>query len=361
MSMTRTSEYVTIGHPDKVADAISSFILDRYLEKDPDVRYAVEVQIKDNFVSLAGEVSSTANFSYADYRNFVIRALHLIGYTESYADLWNQDGNNVIDTRKLELATHISQQSPDIAQGVDRDGWGDQGIFFGYATKETPEMLPKDLVVARTIGSKLYDFAQGMGRKWCGIDIKTQVSLDERNDISKVIVAIPLTRSATMENAGEMYVKRYIQDLFTLCPSKPEIIVNGTGAYCQHGPVGDSGTTGRKLVVDFYGSGCKIGGGSPWTKDPSKADLSLNLYARYLAREWLKKSVAADSALIELSSCIGKADVDIGVYVNGVRVPYGNIPTAPEDVIKILGLRKPIYFDLCMNGLFSEVDKMPRM
>ena len=183
--MLKTSEWVSLGHPDKIADFISSFLLDRYLERDPLTRFAVEVQIKGAWVTLGGEVTSSANFSEEDIVAFVRVALSQIGYTPAYQELWGRE--NTISSDDLVVTSHISKQSPDIAQGVDSSGWGDQGVFWGMAVN-SPEtdFMPCDWWLARKIGKYLYD------NRLAGIDIKTQVTMDD-DKIAEVVVAIPMT------------------------------------------------------------------------------------------------------------------------------------------------------------------------
>ena len=182
--MRKTSEWVSLGHPDKMADYISSFILDQYLERDPLTRYALEVQIKDNFVTLGGEISSQANFTDDELALFVKIAVAQIGYTKCYQNIWGAE--NTICDQDLVVTPHIGQQSPDIAQGVDASGWGDQGIFWGMAVNDpTTNFMPKDHYLARKIGQQLYDI------KYAGLDIKTQVTLFD-NEPEEIVVAIPM-------------------------------------------------------------------------------------------------------------------------------------------------------------------------
>ena len=247
-----TSEYVTLGHPDRIADYISEYILDRYIEQDKFARYALEVQVKDNIVTLAGEITSTVDFSHDDYVDFVKSAIREIGYTDAYSDKWG-DGN-CIDPRKVEVHTHISKQSPQIAQGVDNLGWGDQGIFWGMAVNEpSTNFMPYDHWLARKIGDGLYECARYVCANW-GLDIKVQVSMVD-GCVKKVIVAIPLMDSEVELPRVRAEVKRLVGT------SEFELIVNGTGSYVCHSSMGDCGTTGRKLAVDFYGGNCRIGGG----------------------------------------------------------------------------------------------------
>ena len=338
-----TSEYVTLGHPDRTADYISEYILDRYLEQDPYTRYALEVQVKDNFVTLGGEITSKANFNYAEIIQFVQNALNEIGYTHEYAKKWGE--GNTIDPERVFVVQNISQQSTDIGQGVDNSGWGDQGIFWGMAVndKETCYM-PKDHYLARKIGEMLY------ANRYGGLDIKTQVTMKD-GKVTKVVVAIPMLEEN--ESVGKSTVESLVK---SICGSDCEIIVNGTGRYVRHSSMGDCGTTGRKLAVDFYGGNCRIGGGSPWTKDPTKADLTLNLYARKKALEYML-SHNLQECHTQIECCIGRKDITIEYYDGHMNL----LDTEYEDkscdaIIEEFGLRNPIYTQLEKDGLFSTIN-----
>ena len=197
--MLRTSEYVTIGHPDKVADFITSYVLDRYMEKDPGVRYAVEVQIKDSHVTLGGEVTSAYEMGDEELKRHVRDAICSIGYTPEYAKSWGAE--NCIDPDNLDIAVHIGRQSPDIAQGVNADGWGDQGIFWGMATSETAGMMPLDHALAKRIGDDLYEAAKSDPGFKLGLDIKTQVTIED-GKVEEIVVAVPTKGAEWYEGCG---------------------------------------------------------------------------------------------------------------------------------------------------------------
>lgn len=365
MTTYKTSEWVSPGHSDKVADFISEYILDRLVERDRNVRYALECQIKDYHVSLAGEVTTSARVDDDDFKEWTRQAINKIGYTAEYAERF-KDGSTIIGD-KVDVDLYVSKQSPDIAQGVDRDAWGDQGIFFGYFCRETPRGMGIDYHLARTLGSYLYYTAKD-GNLPIGIDIKTQVTvaIDETGEyeVKEVIVAIPSNPEKITDRKLRNVVKRHIETYIPVAKDAP-LIVNGTGAYQIHGPVGDSGTTGRKLVVDFYGSRGRIGGGSPWTKDPSKADLTLNIFAYEMAMhgyEDLKNSIQnLHHVETELSCCIGKRKVRMFLTAydeNGVPC-YSAVEEEeirPSVLIKKYGLDKPIFEDLCRTGIFTCVN-----
>lgn len=337
--MIRASEYVSLGHPDKIADYISQYLLDRYIEKDPDTRYAVEVQIKGYHITLGGEVSSAYKMDAEEIRSHVRDAVNEIGYNREYLAKWGFE--NTICGTLLDINIFISQQSPDIAQGVlsGNRGWGDQGIFFGMATHSKDTFgMPEDHTIAKRLCHDLFN--SGIG----GLDIKTQVVFRD-NRLDKVIVAIPLLE--------ETPVKTVEQFIHACLEGQYKVIVNGTGRYVQHASIADCGTTGRKLAVDFYGGNCIIGGGSPWTKDGTKADLTLNLTARRIAKEYAAKCHC--DVFVSLACCIGKQEVDVLVKdgENNILLE-GQMDMNPEELRKAYRLDTPIYASMCRCGLFGE-------
>ena len=344
----RFSEYVSPGHPDKCADYISEFILDRYIEKDPDVRYAVEVMIKGDTVHLAGEVTSKVYFTYSEYVQFVQEALREIGYTEKYARAWK---GNVINPSDVEVIVDITAQSPEIGQGVDNDGWGDQGIFFGYADPhDALYLMPKSHSLAKNLCHMLYTEAKE--REVGGIDIKTEILLDERNKIEKIIAAVPC-RDMDEYDAVYESIREWYNEVEVDLPFYPEIILNGTGNYVMHGPIADCGVTGRKLAVDFYGGEFQVGGGAPWTKDASKADLSLNLFARQLAVKYATET--KQPVKVSVACCIGRNVIDYSVDSPcGDNISVGQMQVTPKELKEKYGLNKPIFTSLCTFGLFGE-------
>ncbi len=331
--MQRTAEAVSLGHPDKIADYISSYILDRLIEQDPHTRYAVEVMIKDNTVVLGGEVTTSALLS--DLTVYVKSALSEIGYDDRYASIW---GEYAIDPDKVKVINMIGVQSSDIAKGVNQDGWGDQGVFVGYAAQGEGK-INRELFLARKLNKALYEKARQSDN--LGLDIKTQITLND-DKIETAIVAIPMLHDEDLTDF-----------IVSVLGEKPaHIIVNGTGRYTYHSSIADCGITGRKLACDFYSTACPIGGGSPWTKDPSKADLTLNVYARILACENLADN---DECFVYLSSCIGRAELPSGLIKtikNGI-ISYRDLwrNQKPSTLIKAYGLDKPIYAKLCDKSI----------
>ena len=356
--MTRKfSEYVSPGHPDKCADYISEYILDRVIEKDPNARYAVEVMIKGNMVHLAGEVTAREFFGYAQMKQFVKEALHEIGYTEEYYKAW--DGK-VINPEDIEVQVDITEQSPEIGQGVDNDGWGDQGIFFGYADPNEEYMTPRSHSLAKDLCHMLYTQAKNDGIG--GIDIKTEIILDEDGWIEKIIAAVPCRNDSEYFLVRESIWHWYISvdwDKTNTSLTPADIILNGTGNYVTHGPIADCGITGRKLVVDFYGGELHVGGGSPWTKDGSKADLTLNLFAREMARKYAKEQ--NQPVKVSVACCIGRSEIDYVVETAcGEEITDGKMNVTPKELIRQYDLNKPIFASMCTFGLFGKYQKDKR-
>lgn len=332
--MEKTAEAVSLGHPDKTADYISSYILDRMIEQDPKVKYAVEVMIKDNTVVLGGEICGDVSLAKVNF--YVTEALAEIGYDAFYSQRW---GKCAIEPDKIQVINLIGQQSDDINQGVTRDAWGDQGVFVGYACKG-PDHISREQYLAKKLCKALYEYA--LQNIYLGIDIKTQITLNELGGIETAVVAIPMLK--------DMDLTTFI--IMALGKEPENIIINGTGIYQKHSSIADCGVTGRKLACDFYETSCPIGGGSPWTKDASKADVTLNLYARKLA---LKNLQDNDECFVYLSSCIGKAELPsaaIKTIKDGVITTTSiEFNKKPFELVEELDLNKPIFAKLCRNGI----------
>lgn len=279
----KTSEWVSTGHSDKISDYISEYILDRLIELDPKTRYALEVQIKGTSISLAGEITTKANVVDGDFAYWAKEAINEIGYTKKYQEKFGS--KNTICGDDCVVYCNISKQSPDIAEGVDKDAWGDQGIFFGYYCAESKEGNGKDYYLAKKIGQELYQAA--LASDILGLDIKTQVtvSYDDMmlsDKVAKIICAVPMVEGKEDEGRKEVLsiLKKYKDG------SRTQVIINGTGSYCKHGPIADCGTTGRKLVVDFYGGRSRIGGGC------------VDAETEYLSEDGWKKISEYDGGLV---------------------------------------------------------------
>ena len=337
--MLQTSEWVSLCHPDKIADYISSYLLDRYIERDPKTRFAVEVMVKDQIVTLGGEIASEADFGDDEIAAFVRKAVNEIGYTREYQRQWGRE--NAICGDEMEVYPLLGRQSPDIGQGVDRDAWGDQGIFHGMAVN-CPECghMPKDYYLARRLGRDL--FKSGLG----GLDIKTLIAVRD-GAADHATVAIPLRDGDWNEKA----VRRMVEDV-TGCR---DIIVNGTGRYVKHSSIADCGITGRKLAVDFYGGNCRIGGGSPWTKDGSKADLTLNIHARRLALDYMAAH-GMETVYTSISCSIGSPEIEVSYRDgHGNEMETVRLNARPSELIEKYGLGKPVYAKMCREGLFNGI------
>ena len=334
--MKKTAEAVSLGHPDKTADFISSFILDKLIQQDEHTRYAVEVMVKDNTVVCGGEICTNANID--DINVWIREAIIQIGYNEIYSKIW---GNFAINPDNLNVINLIGKQSVDINRGVEQNGWGDQGVFVGYACKGQNNINP-ELYLAKKLNGALYNYAKTNLDIGLGLDIKTQITLDDNNDIDTAIVAIPMLHDTDLTDFVKQILNQKINN----------IIINGTGRYTFHGSIADCGITGRKLACDFYSTAAPIGGGSPWTKDASKADLTLNLYARKLALQYLGNN---DECFVYLSSCIGRSKLPsatIKLVLNGITTTQNiDISKTPSEIILELGLNRPIYADLCKHSV----------
>lgn len=337
--MQKTAESVSLGHPDKVSDYISSYILDRMIEQDSSVKYAVEVMIKDNTVVLGGEIKG--NVSLNNVNKYVTEALAEVGYTEEYSKIW---GDYAINPLKINVINLVGQQSCEINQGVEQNGWGDQGVFVGYACQGEGN-INKELYLARKLNKALYEKA--LKSKNLGLDIKTQITLND-DKIETAIVAIPMLKH---EDLTDFIIE-------TLGEKPENIIVNATGSYTCHSSIADCGITGRKLACDFYSTASAIGGGSPWTKDATKADLTLNIYARQIALDNLKDN---DECFVYLSSCIGRSELPscmIKTVKNGKEAISPILVTyKPSTLIKMFSLDTPIYTKLCRKGLQALILK----
>lgn len=357
--MTSCSEYVSLGHSDKNADAIASHLLDEYIKHDPKVRFALEVQLKDHICNLAGEVTSTWQPKPWEIPILVADAIRKVGYTAEYAAKWPNGAT--LNADKVVVNNFIGQQSPDIAQGVDREGWGDQGVFAGMATNEERyNYLPRDVYFAREIGRRLYAAARN-GDAPIGLDIKTLASTWDALNLEQFIVAAPMLPQN--EKAARAFIEKTVNEVLEerhhTCD---EIIINGTGTYVVHSSVGDAGVVGRKLAVDFYGLNSPIGGGAPWGKDATKADVTLNIAARYFSLKTLLESNGAyKKVFTKISCCIGKSDcIIVQTDENGNTIKNVNKKLWPSELIHKFRLdgsmRDDMFFHLCENGLFSYVD-----
>ena len=343
-----TSEAVSIGHPDHVCDMISDSILDACLAQDKNARVACETMAKDEFIILAGEISTKAQINVEQIAKDIIKE---IGYTYT--------------PRVLNL---ISKQSPDIAQGVDIGGAGDQGIMFGFANDETEEYTPlaitmaHDLVKLATNLRKTGEFKNAMP------DMKSQVTLEYGKDSVKIDTMLMSIQHK--EDFCEKEFKEFIKSNIMLKIANKyglnndfKILINPTGKFVIGGPEGDAGLTGRKIIVDTYGGYAPHGGGAFSGKDPTKVDRSAAYMARYLAKNIVASGIAK-KCLIQLSYAIGVVQpISIFVECEGtnkvetqkiVDTIYKNFDLSPRGIIEKLQLQRPIYKNTCNGGHFGR-------
>lgn len=344
-----TSESVSAGHPDKCADIIADTIVDRLLELDPKARVATEVFISGKHIVIGGEVRTDADVGEGFYRLCAIDALSAIGYPEIGFDESQTLYPDATDIRVL-----VSKQSPDISIGVDREGGeigaGDQGMMIGFATDETPTLMPAALEYARKIRDALYAHALEHPDHF-GVDIKTQVTIDygtkENFDanrpqaIRKIVAAVPHAAHLDIEEA-RIIVKGVILETLENDPlfeeETCEFFINGTGRYVNHSPLADSGTTGRKIVADTYGAYAPIGGGAQSSKDYTKVDRSGLYAARWLARHIVAAGLAK-KAIVELAYVIGRAK-PLSVTVDTMGTAF--TPLKDEELSEKIAERFPL-------------------
>ena len=309
----RTAESVSPGHPDKICDQISDAILDAYLAQDPDARVAVDVAGGHGTVFVTGEVTSAARID-------IEPIVHRIA-----------GGVKIVNT--------IAPQSPEIAAGVDTGGAGDQGIMIGYATNETPERLPLEVVLARQLNQSLYDI-------W-PYDGKTQVTTHE-GKVHSVVASFQHAPSDKLRQAVEVW----LQDLLT--DNNVKLYINPSGDWDLGGFDADAGLTGRKLAVDNYGPRIPIGGGAFSGKDPSKVDRSAAYIARKIAVDYLKQRNAKE-VYVRLAYAIGIAEpLETTVVVDGVSERVVGYDVTPHGIIKRLDLKRPIYEQTARYGHFGH-------
>jgi S-adenosylmethionine synthetase len=352
-----TSESVTEGHPDKIADQISDAILDAALAGDPQSRVAAEVLVTTGLILVAGEITTK---TYIDVQKVARDTVRAIGYDHS---------SKGFDADTAAVIVTLDQQSPDIAQGVDTGGAGDQGLMFGYATNETPEYLPAPIHYAHSLTRRLAEVRKSGQLPWLRPDGKSQVTVEyDGTKVVRIHTVVISTQHDEAVNNQELR-KRIIQDVIQAAlPAElldPETIyhVNPTGRFVIGGPAGDTGLTGRKIIVDSYGGSGHHGGGAFSGKDPSKVDRSAAYAARHIAKN-LVAAGAADQLEIQLAYAIGVAEpVSISVNTFGTgRVSNATIVKAvrevfsltPRAIIDSLELRRPIYQSTAAYGHFGR-------
>jgi len=357
---TLTSESVSEGHPDKVCDYISDSILDAYLEQDPASRVACETLCKNDMVVLAGEITSRGK---VNHEQVVRRAVREIGYVH--------DGEP-FHAETLQVCVFLSKQASDIAQGVDSDtsrcgeqGAGDQGMMFGYATAETPELMPLPILLAHRLTRGLAADRHDRSFPWLRPDAKSQVSVNYEDGLpTSVSTLLVSTQHAPDVTPDEIagYVKRVLapRALDGWFHDGINVLVNPTGRFCQGGPSADAGVTGRKIIVDTYGGAARHGGGAFSGKDPSKVDRSGAYFCRYVARQVVKAGLAR-KAEIQVAYAIGIAQpVSVKVETFGTgneraaRELVSRFDFRPRAIIEQLNLLRPIYRETTNYGHFGK-------
>ena len=366
-----SSESVGEGHPDKVCDTISDAVLDACLEQDPRSRVACETYAKSNLVVVGGEITTKAKL---DFNAISREAIREIGYTND-DDLFHAD--------KVLIMNAVTQQSPDIAQGVDarsaqgketaEQGAGDQGLMFGYACNETPELMPAPIMYAHQLGRELTRIRKAGIVKWLRPDAKSQVSVQYVNDqpvrITNVVVSTQHAADAKHKTIRDFIIREVVRKVLPahMLDRNTQYLINPTGRFVVGGPQGDTGLTGRKIIVDTYGGMGRHGGGAFSGKDPSKVDRSAAYMGRYVAKNIVAAGLAT-SAEIQFAYAIGYPEpVSVCVNTFGTgKVSDEAIEKAvcsvfsfkPADIIKQLNLLRPIYSKTTNYGHFGKVDDL---
>ncbi|MRG85223.1 methionine adenosyltransferase [Salinibacillus xinjiangensis] len=371
-----TSESVTEGHPDKICDQISDAILDAILKEDPNARVACETTVTTGLVLVSGEISTT---TYVDIPAIVRQTIKDIGYTRAKYGF---------DSETCAVLTAIDEQSADIAQGVNQAlearegsmseeeieaiGAGDQGLMFGYASNETPELMPLPISLAHKLSKRLSDVRKDGTLEYLRPDGKTQVTIeyDEHDNpvrVDTIVISTQHHQDIELKQISDDLIKHVIKEVVPsdLLDDDTKYFINPTGRFVIGGPQGDAGLTGRKIIVDTYGGYARHGGGAFSGKDPTKVDRSAAYAARYVAKNIVAAGLA-DSCEVQLAYAIGVAQpvsisvntfgtgtVDEEDMVNAIRQTFD---LRPAGIIKMLDLRRPLYKDTAAYGHFGRTD-----
>jgi len=359
-----TSESVTEGHPDKMCDQISDGIMDAILKEDPEARTAIEVTVADGFIHVFGETSTEKRI---DYKKIIKDIIYDIGYR---ADELSTDGEF------YRMLISINKQSPDIAMGVDKKeiGAGDQGMMFGYATDETPELMPMPLVLSHKLCRRLAEVRKRNELPYLKPDGKAQVSLGYGKDnkpisVEAIVVSTQHTEDVDIKKLREDVMKHIILKVIPheLLTEHTKVMINPTGRFVLGGPAADSGLTGRKIIVDTYGGKGRHGGGAFSGKDPTKVDRSGAYLARYIAKNIVTAGLAKKCE-VQVSYAIGVAEpvsFKIDTFGSGklpddvlTEIIKALIDMRPGTIIKSFALRRPIYRQFAVYGHFGRKKMM---
>ena len=355
-----TSESVTEGHPDKIADQISDAILDACLAEDPYSRVACETLVTTGLAFIAGEITTNA---YVDFPSIVRGTVSAVGYT---------DATYGYDCNTCAVISSIHEQSPDIAQGVDPGGAGDQGMMFGYATNENDQLMPTPIMLAHKLTQRLAEVRKSGELEWLRPDGKSQVTVeyDENHKPMRVDAVVISTQHSELVDNQKIradVLKHVIQPVIPakMLDADTKYHINPTGRFVVGGPMGDTGLTGRKIIVDTYGGMGRHGGGCFSGKDPTKVDRSACYMARYIAKNVVASGLA-DRCEVQLAYAIGVADpvsVLVDTFGTGKVGPEklqdlvrANFDLTPKGIINSLNLRRPIFKKTAAYGHFGRPD-----
>ncbi len=353
-----TSESVTEGHPDKIADQISDGILDAIIAKDKNCRVACETILSTGIAFVAGEITTRA---YVEIPDIIRQTIREVGYTDA---TWGFDYNT------CSVLTAIHNQSGDIAMGVDSGGAGDQGLMFGYASDETPELMPMPIILAHRLTRRLAEVRKKNILPWVRPDGKSQVTVEYKNGkpvrIDTIVVSTQHSDTVTSKKIAKDVMEKVIIPVMPkkiFDPKSVKFHINPTGRFVTGGPMGDTGLTGRKIIVDTYGGVGSHGGGAFSGKDPSKVDRSASYMARYIAKNIVAAQLA-EKCEVQLAYAIGVPEpVSILVDTKGTektdierieKLILKHFPLTPRGIIEHLNLRRPIYKKTAAYGHFGR-------
>jgi S-adenosylmethionine synthetase len=352
-----TSESVTEGHPDKIADQISDGVLDAILAQDPVARVACETLVTTGLAIVAGEITTNC---YVDFQKVVRQVIKDVGYTRAKYGF---------DYETCSVLSAIHEQSRDIGQGVDTGGAGDQGLMFGYACTETPELMPLPIMLAHKLVRGLSEARKSGKLDYLRPDGKSQVTIEYDGDkpvrVDAVVLSTQHSEAASHDTITKDLTEHIIKKIVpaAMMDKDTKIYVNPTGRFVVGGPHGDAGVTGRKIIVDTYGGAAPHGGGAFSGKDPTKVDRSACYMARYIAKNVVAAGLA-DRAMVQLAYAIGVADpVSVLVDTQGtgkiadekiVEMVRANFQLTPRGIIESLNLRRPIYRQTAAFGHFGR-------